>query len=153
MPPRKLQPHTAAGPRDITGTPLIEVPPPPEWMGEVAARMFTEIATYLCSLGAVTHAEVGLIEQYAACYSRWVAAEKALASGDPGWRSVLTRQGTEGTAVPTPAMLQMKQSLDQMRKLGAALGLAPTERARLPASRSGEPADEVESLLREAFGE
>jgi hypothetical protein len=30
MPPRKLRPFTAAGPRDISGKPLVEVPAPPE---------------------------------------------------------------------------------------------------------------------------
>ncbi len=150
MPPRKLSPYTAAGVRNIAGSPLKEVPEPPQWMGEIAAHKFTEVATYLVSLGAVTVAEVGLIEQFAACYGRWVAAETALANGDPGWRTVLTRQGTEGTSVPTPAMLQMKQALDQLRKLGAALGLAPVERARLPSASSGDTDDPMEEMFRSA---
>jgi len=150
MPPRKLRPVTSDGPRDISGTPIVEAPPPPAWMNEIAADKFTEIASYLVSLGAITVAELALVEQYAACYSRWVVAEKALANGDPGWRSVMTRQGTEGTAVPTPAMLQLRQSLDQMRKLGVALGLTPVDRAKLPSVRSGEPEDTVEVMLRAA---
>ncbi len=148
MPPRKLRPVTSDGAREIAGTPIVEAPPPPDWMNEIAAGKFSEIAGYLVSLGAITVAELALVEQYACCYSRWVAAEKALASGDPGWRSVLTRQGSEGTAVPTPAMLQLRQSLDQMRKLGAALGLAPVDRAKLPSVRSGELEDPVEVMLR-----
>lgn len=150
MSPRKLRPVTSDGPRNISGTPIVEAPPPPAWMNEIAADKFTEIASYLVSLGAITVAELALVEQYAACYSRWVVAEKALANGDPGWRSVMTRQGTEGTAVPTPAMLQLRQSLDQMRKLGVALGLTPVDRAKLPSVRSGEPEDTVEVMLRAA---
>jgi P27 family predicted phage terminase small subunit len=150
MPPRKLSPVTAAGPREIAGTPITEVPEPPVWMTDIAAAKYTEVAGYLTNLGVLTIAEVTLVEQYACCYARWVAAEKLLADGDPGWRSVLTRQGTAGTSVPTPAMLQMKQSLDQMRKLGAALGLAPVERARLPVTKSGDLDDPVEVMFREA---
>lgn len=150
MPLRKLRPVTSDGPRDIAGKPITEAPSPPAWMNEIASSKFTEITQYLVSLGAITVAELALVEQYSACYSRWVAAEKALAEGDPGWRSVLTRQGTEGTTVPTPAMLQLRQSLDQMRKLGAALGLAPVDRAKLPSVRSGEGEDPVEVMLRAA---
>jgi P27 family predicted phage terminase small subunit len=150
MPTKKLLPVTSSGIRNIVGTPITVPPLPPEWMNELAAAKFTEVAGYLTSLGAVTVAELALVEQYAACYSRWVAAEKALADGDPGWRSVLTRQGTEGTAVPTPAMLQLRQSLDQLRKLGAALGLAPVDRAKLPSIRGGEPEDSAEAMLRAA---
>jgi len=150
MPTKKLLPVTSSGIRNIAGTPITEPPPPPAWMNELAAAKFTEVASYLTSLGAITVAELALVEQYAACYSRWVAAEKALASGEPGWRSVLTRQGTEGTAVPTPAMLQLRQSLDQLRKLSTALGLAPVERAKLPTIRSGEPEDPAEAMLRAA---
>jgi len=150
MPPRKLLPVTSNGPRDIAGTPIVETPTPPAWMNEIASSKFIEITQYLVNLGAITVAELALVEQYSACYSRWVAAEKALAEGDPGWRSVLTRQGTAGTAVPTPAMLQLRQSLDQMRKLGAALGLAPVDRAKLPSARSGDPEDPAEAMLRAA---
>jgi P27 family predicted phage terminase small subunit len=150
MPPRKLKPVTASGPREIAGTPITEVPEPPAWMNEIAAAKFTETAGYLVSLGAITIAEVALVEQYAACYSRWAAAEKALAEGDPGWRAVLTRQGTPGTSVPTPAMLQLRQALDAMRKLSAALGLAPVERARLPVVSSGDLDDPAEAMFRAA---
>lgn len=150
--PRKLSPITAAGPREIAGTPITEAPEPPAWMNDIAADKFRQVAGYLTSLGAVTIAEIALVEQYCCCYSRWVSAETILANGDPGWRTVLTRQGTEGTSVPSPAMLQMRQALDQMRKLGAALGLARVERARLPTSRNGEPQDEMDMLLRERRG-
>jgi P27 family predicted phage terminase small subunit len=150
MPAKKLLPVTSSGIRNIAGTPITEPPPPPEWMNELAAAKFTEVAGYLTSLGAITVAELALVEQYASCYSRWVSAERALADGDPGWRSVLTRQGTLGTAVPTPATLQLRQSLDQLRKLGAALGLAPVDRAKLPVAKSGDLDDPVEAMFRAA---
>lgn len=147
MPPRKLASVTAAGPREITGQPLAAIPAPPPFLNEVGRQKFAEIAAYLVNLRAVTAGEVDLISQYAACYSRWVAAEEALAAGDPGWRAVTTRQGTPGTTVPTGPMLQAKQAIDQMRKLGAALGLAPVERLRLPAVRDGGEDDPMDALL------
>jgi len=148
MPYHRLSPTTAAGLRDIAGRPLAEVPEPPAWMTEAARRKFAEVAGYLVGLGAVTAGELALVEQYAAVYARWAAAEEQLSAGDPGWRTVLTRQGTPGSSVPTPAMLQSQRSIEQLRKLGAALGLAPVERARLPAARSGPEPDEMEELLR-----
>lgn len=150
MPPRKLRPITAAGPREIGGQPLVEVPAPPPFLNEVGRRKFEEVAAYLVDLGSLTAGEVPLVEMYAAAYSRWAAAEEMLAAGDPGWRVVITRAGTEGTAVPTAAMLQSKQSIDQLRRLGAALGLAPVERAKLPSIRPAGQEDEVERIFREA---
>lgn len=145
---RRLSPTTAAGNREIAGAPLNTVPDPPAWMNAVAQQKFVEIAAYLIDLRALTQGELPLVEQFAACYARWVAAEQALAAGDPGWRVVTTRAGTPGSAVPTIMMLQSIRSVEQLRKLGASLGLAPVERARLPASRAAE-IDEMDLLLRD----
>jgi len=147
---KKLSPVTAAGPREVAGRPLEVIPEPPAWMNDVARRKFEEVAAYLISLRAATAGEVALIEQYAACYARWVHAEEALAAGDPGWRTVVSRGGAAGSSVPTPMMLQSMRSIEQLRKLGAALGLAPVERARLPAARVGGEEDEMEVLLRQS---
>ena len=150
MPNHRLSPTLASGPRQIAGASLTMVPGPPEWMNDTARRKFEEVAAYLIDLRAVTAGEISLIEQYASVYARWVQAERALSSGDPGWRTVLTRQGSPGSSVPTPMMLQSQRSIEQLRKLGAALGLAPVERARLPANCDGAPVDEMEILLRQA---
>jgi P27 family predicted phage terminase small subunit len=148
---KKLSPVTAAGPREIAGRPLDAIPEPPAWMNDVARRKFEEVAAYLVDLRAITAGEIALVEQYATVYSRWVQAEEALAAGDPGWRTVISRGGAAGSSVPTPMMLQSQRSIEQLRKLGAALGLAPVERARLPAARGGgEDDDEMETLLKKA---
>lgn len=147
---KKLSPVTAAGPREVAGRPLEVIPEPPAWMNDVARRKFEEVAAYLISLRAVTAGEVALIEQLAACYSRWTQAEEALAAGDPGWRTVVSRGGAAGSSVPTPMMLQSQRSIEQMRKLSSSLGLAPVERARLPAARGGGEEDEMEVLLRQS---
>lgn len=144
---RKIRPTTAAGARDITGRPLNEIPVPPAFLNAVGRAKFEEIARYLIDLGALTAGEVVLVEQFAAVYSRWVAAEEALAAGDPGWRTVVSRGGTPGSTVPTGPMAQSMRSLEQLRKLGAALGLAPVERLRLPAVRDGGEDDPMEALL------
>ena len=150
MPNHRLSPTLSTGPREIPGTPLTLIPVPPEWMNKIARRKYEEVTVYLIDLRAVTAGEIALVEQYASVYARWVEAEQALSSGDPGWRTVLTRQGTPGSSVPTPMMLQSQRSIEQLRKLGAALGLAPVERARLPATREGGSIDEMEILLRQS---
>lgn len=140
---------TAAGPRDFGGQPLLEPPLPPEWMRPAARRKFEEVAAYLVSLRAVTAGEVGLIEQLAAVYGRWVEAELILAKGNLHYRAVLNRQGEEASAVAMPAMMQASKALDQMRKIEAALGLSPAERGRLPAAGGGEN-DVVDAFFRRA---
>jgi P27 family predicted phage terminase small subunit len=147
---KKLSPVTAAGPRQIAGRPLDEIPRPPAWMNDVARRKFEDVMLYLTDLGAIAAGEVALVEQYAACYGRWVQAEEALAAGDPGWRTVISRGGAAGSSVPSEMMLQSMRSIEQLRKLGAALGLAPVERARLPAIRDGGEDDEMGTLLKRA---
>jgi phage terminase small subunit len=102
---------------------------------------------YLTDLRAVTAGEVPLVEQFAAVYSRWLQSEIDLANGDPGWRTVVTRQGTDGSSVPTPAMLTNRTALEQLRKLATALGLSPVDRAKLPASRVGGEEDPMDVLL------
>lgn len=150
MPPRKLLPLTAAGPREIGGQTLTEIPEPPPFLNEAGRRKFEEVAAYLVDLGSLTAGEVPLVEMFAAAYSRWVAAEEMLAAGDPGWRVVITRAGTAGSAVPSVATIQMRTSIDQLRRLGAALGLAPVERAKLPSTRQAGQEDEVDRMFREA---
>lgn len=147
MPYRKIAVHTAAGTREIAGTPLTETPEAPVWMGEVARRKFVEVCEYLIDSGSLTAGELGLVEMYSAAYGKWWQAEEALAAGDPGWRVVVSRGGTEGSPVMTPMMAQSMRSMEALRKLGAALGLAPTERSRLPGKRPvGEP-DPMDELL------
>ena len=147
MPARKLLPVTAAGPRDIAGQPLDRVPPPPAWMNNVASSKFIQTMEYLVDLRAVSAGEVPLVEQFAAVYSRWLQSEIDLANGDPGWRTVVTRQGTDGSSVPTPAMLTNRTALEQLRKLATVLGLSPIDRAKLPASRAGGAEDPMDVLL------
>lgn len=150
MPYRKLSVHTAQGPREIAGKPLTEIPDAPPWMGEVARRKFLETCEYLISTGSLVIGEVGLVELYSTTYARWWHAEAALAAGDPGWRVVISRGGTEGTPVMTPARAEAARSLEALRKLSTSLGLAPTERSRLPATRSGDEGDEMDKLLARA---
>lgn len=146
--PRKLAPFTAAGPREITGQPLAEVPEPPAWLTPVAQEKFREVAGYLVSLGAVTDGEVDLVVQYAAVWSRWREAEEAMAAaGGLHYRAVQNRQGEAASAVALPAMAQAAKCLDQLRRLTAALGLSPVERLKLPAVRDPGPIDEMEILL------
>jgi len=147
MPARKLLPVTAAGPRDIAGQPLTRVPPPPPWMNDVASSKFIELMAYFVDVGAITAGEVPLVEQFSCCYARWWQSEIELANGDPGWRTVVTRQGTDGSSVPTPAMLTNRTALEQLRKLATVLGLSPVDRAKLPASRVGGEEDPMDVLL------
>jgi P27 family predicted phage terminase small subunit len=146
---RKLSPFVAAGTREISGTPLVEPPAAPEWMRPAARQEFERVAGYLVSIRAVTAGEVGLIEQYACCWGRWIEAEMLLAKGDLHYREVTNRQGEPSSAVALPAMAQASKSLDQLRRLGQSLGLSPVERARLPQAGSGSE-DEFDRLVRES---
>jgi P27 family predicted phage terminase small subunit len=146
--PRKLQPFTAAGAREITGRPLVEVPEPPAWLTPPAAEKFSAVARYLTTLGALTDGEVDLVVQYAAAWGRFVQAEEAMAAADGlHYRVLNDRTGQPASAVASPAQMQSAKAVDQMRRLASSLGLTPTDRAKLPALREPGPPDEMELLL------
>lgn len=153
MPPRKLSPVTAAGRRDYPGQPLVEVPDPPAWMRPIAREKFLNTAEYLVSLRAITAAELPLVEMYATAYCHYVEAEMILAAAPLTHRAVLNRQGEEASPVALPAAAQSAKALDQLRKLAAALGLAPVERGRLPAAAAGPEDDPVEKMFAEVEAE
>ena len=150
MPSRKLAPFTAAGPRKATGQPLIEVPDAPEWMRPIAQRKFVEVCEYLIDLGSLTAGELPMVEMFATAYCHYVEAEMILANAPLTYRAVLNRQGEEASSVALPAAAQSAKAVDQMRRLGAALGLTPVERARLPVTRQADDEDECERLFRAA---
>ena len=146
--PRKLQPFTAAGAREITGRPLVEVPEPPAWLTPVGRQKFVEVAGYLTSIGALTDGEVDLVVQYAAAWGRFVQAEQSMAAADGlHYRVLNDRTGQPASAVASPAQMQSAKAVDQMRRLASSLGLTPTDRAKLPALREPGPPDEMELLL------
>lgn len=131
----------------MPGKPLDYIPDPPTWMRPAARRRFIEVIEYLAGIKAITSAEVALVAQYSSCFGRWIEAEEAMSTAAIQYRAVLNRQGEEASAVALPAMMQASKSLDQMRKLEAALGLSPVERARLPAGVGGEPSCPMDALL------
>jgi P27 family predicted phage terminase small subunit len=146
--PRKLQPFTAAGAREITGRPLVDVPERPALLTPPAAEKFSTVARYLTSLGALTDGEVDLVVQYAAASGRFVQAEEAMAAADGlHYRVLNDRTGQPASAVASPAQMQSAKAVDQMRRLASSLGLTPTDRAKLPALREPGPPDEMELLL------
>ena len=144
---KKLKPVLASGIRVTKGTPLKESPPAPEWMRPRAQRKFTETCQYLVSLGAITYAELGVVERLAVYYDQWCTAQEILAGNDLHYAAVQTRQGTDGSAVASAAFMQASKCADIIRKCEQDLGLNPVERARLPVSANGGEEDPMDVLL------
>lgn len=151
MPSPKLRPVTAAGPRQYPGRPLEEAPDPPSWMRPIAQEKYRETVEYLVGIGAITAAELPMVEVFAVAYGHWREAEELLAGNPLTHRSVLNRQGEEASPVALPAAAQASKAFDQMRRAAASLGLAPVERGRLPAKAAGVD-DEFEQLVRRSSG-
>ena len=145
---------TSAGVR-MTGDPLRELPPPPDWMRPDAARRYAEAGEYLVSMGCLTAGELPLLERYASTYGRWIEAERFLAELDDGvgYHQLLNRNGEPASAVALPAQAAASKAHDQLRQLESALGLTPTDRARLPVRGTGGTPTREEALVAEMFGE
>jgi len=114
-----------------------------------AKKKYTETCNYLIALGAITEGELAVVERLAVYYDQWVSAQEILAAEALHYTPVLTRQGTDGSAVASAAYMQASKSADIIRKCEADLGLNPVERARLPVTQTGGSVDKMDELLRQ----
>lgn len=132
-----------------TGRAFRQLPEPPEWMRENAAERFREVCGQLDSLGALAETDLGLVQRYACVYGRWLDAERALAESPDTihFARLTNRAGQPASSVAVPALAQLNKCADQLAKMESALGLTPTERTRLPATRDPGPPDPMEELL------
>lgn len=149
---RKRLPFNSAGQSRAAGARFRTLPTPPAWMTAGAKERFAEVCEQLDAVGALAETDRGLVERYATVFDRWRAAEAALAaSGDDLHYARLTnRAGQPASAVALPALAQANKAHDQLCKLESMLGLCPTERSRLPATRDAGPPDDVELLFARA---
>lgn len=119
---------------------LSEVPSPPDWMGEIAASIWRQIAPWLVETKIMAATDLHNLECFCVAYQRWREAQ------DDIDRAGLVVPGARGGVVKNPACTVANESMRQVATFGAALGLDPASRARLKPASAGEKKNPFELL-------
>ena len=111
------------------GRPLataVGVPLKPEWLGEIAAKVWDETVTELSEIaGFLTSVDAGALAIYCDAWQDFHAARELIK------RDGLVVKGREGVKVRHPALMVKKHAQDTIASIGAKFGLTPTSRASL----------------------
>lgn len=117
--------------REELGTPLAELPAPPEWLRPAAKQMFTQVCEFTQRMGTLAESDLQVISRYAIVWDKWQEAEKHLAQSGECWREVLAPDGSLRFCRPTKWQSQSNHCHEQLRQLETVLGLTPADRTRL----------------------
>jgi P27 family predicted phage terminase small subunit len=114
---------------DRDGRPLataVGVPVKPEWLGEIAAKVWDETVAELSEInGFLAPVDAGALAIYCHAWQEFHAARELIK------RDGLCVKGREGVLVRHPALMVKKHAQDTIASIGAKFGLSPTSRASL----------------------
>lgn len=102
---------------------LIDVEPP-EWMPEIAQKMWQTIIPDLLANDILTVPDLHNVESFCMAYCRWREAEQ-----DINEKGITIT--TEKTVIKNPAVTVVNEAKRQMVQFGSLLGLDPSSRQRL----------------------
>jgi P27 family predicted phage terminase small subunit len=134
--------------REELGTPLSELPPPPEWMRQPAKEMFTQVCEFTQRMGTLSESDIQVIARYAIIWDKWQEAERNLAKDGECWREVLAPDGSLRFCRPTKWQSQSNHCHEQLRQLETVLGLTPADRTRLGYHAEKVVLDPMDELLK-----
>ncbi|AWW40796.1 phage terminase small subunit P27 family [Streptomyces cadmiisoli] len=100
-------------------------PDAPEWLDDIALREWERLMPILEKMGVITMADRNAVAAYCQSYSMYVKAVEDVN------RNGFTVEGHRGVTSKNPAVQVQRDSLDQMNRWGAKLGLSPVDRVRL----------------------
>jgi len=134
---------------------LCEVPKAPLWLDKLAKKVWNEYAIKLVSVGIVTEIDTNILALYCKWYSILIMAareiddEKKLVSysnkdndddftmkqlklfDDGSKETVITTSKKDASMLISPYFNIFMKATEQVKSLGADLGLSPAERSRL----------------------
>lgn len=122
------------------------IPACPRWITGEARAEYRRAGKLLADMRVVTEADRATLAAYAVVYGRWSEAERMVAE-----KGMLVL-GVEKKPIQNPFLSVARQSLDQLIRLCAELGLTPSSRSRLqaaPAETETDLASELFALVKE----
>ena len=115
----------------------------PDELDEVALQEWNRVAGLGISKLVVTAADRAVLAAYCMAYSRWMAAEKAiaeLASKDKFGRGLIIKT-SNGNVVQNPMVGVANKARESMARMASELGLTPVSRTRMNIKQSESPDD------------
>jgi P27 family predicted phage terminase small subunit len=110
-----------------------ERPEPPSVLDEVAQAEWRRVASILHESGALNKIDHGTLAAYCQMYSRWVAAERALATMaklDPVTGGLMIKT-SNGNAIQNPLVGIANTAAAAMARFAAEFGMTPSARNRV----------------------
>lgn len=117
------------------------LPPCPRWIKGEARAEYRRAGNLLAQMRVVTPADRAPLSEFAVVWARWCEAERMVAE-----KGMLVL-GVEKKPIQNPYLSVARQSLDQLIRLQAELGLTPSSRSRLQAA----PIEKDTDLASELF--
>jgi len=148
----KLRGSEEANYREELGTPLSDLPSPPDWMRAAAKEMFALVCGYTQRMGTLAESDVEVICRYSIVWDRWREAEMNLAKLDSGWIEVTAPDGSLRFSRPNKWQAQSNHCHEQLRQLETVLGLTPADRTRLGYHAEKVVLDPMDALLAKRRG-
>jgi P27 family predicted phage terminase small subunit len=133
--------------REELGTPVSELPEPPDWMRPAAKEMFRLVCGYTQGMGTLAESDTQVIARYAIVWEKWWAAEQELAKTGECWKEVVGPDGSLRFCRPTKWQSQSNHCHEQLRQLETVLGLTPADRTRLGYGAQKVILDPMDELL------
>lgn len=134
--------------REELGTPLVDLPPAPDWLRPAAQEMFALVCEYTQRMGTLAESDLQVIVRYAIIWDKWQEAERHLAKSGECWREVLAPDGSLRFCRPTKWQAQSNHCHEQLRQLETVLGLTPADRTRLGYHAEKVVLDPMDELLK-----
>lgn len=132
--------HGTRRPSRERALPKSEIPDAPPFLDIEARAEWGRLTAELHSAGTITKADRALLAAFCQTWSRWTAAETALAETGPVVRS------TAGAPMLNPYFSVSQRCLKELRAFAAELGLSPTSRTRLRST--GKPQSRLSEFLK-----
>lgn len=105
--------------------PEVEIPDCPPHLDEEAKAEWERLAAELAALGILTNIDRGVLATYCLSWSRWVKAELMVQKTGEILKS------KDGGLYQNPYLAVANRAKDDLRAIGALLGLNPCDRVRL----------------------
>jgi P27 family predicted phage terminase small subunit len=120
--------------------PDASMPTPPDFLGEVALRMWQYQAPLLHTAGILTAVDGPTLAVYCQAFERWALAEQRIAAEG------MTVASPNGYEIAHPCVSIAKAAWDAMRQFGTELGLSPAARPKLSKGET-RPDDPLEVFI------
>lgn len=104
---------------------VVDLPPPPEGIGEIAAAKWREITEMLQPLGMITEVDLGVLRLLC---ELWQDLEKYNADIKMHGETMITKSGVE---CARPVVRLRKDAMVEIRRLSESFGMTPSSRPRL----------------------